>query len=713
MLSGRSPSRPVQPQGAWQVRPDMQPRAAPRARVPFLRSIRDEFRACGGSEESPICAADLVRHWYSLAEDERRLSGADPLDSQERSAIALRAAQAVNGMGLRHSGTVHMDEWVHDRLLAASELPTPALAAQINSALQWELQRQPTLLAEVQWLLEVADSSHGGLLTLDDVRQAYSAGLWRFAAGPEGLQVLSDSELSSSDPARLARDLIVSADLDGRRGRLSYAELLAFCLGRQKQVVSLALYDLSDGLARRITPYIFGQQLDGLWHTSVVAFGIEYFFGGDICRAVPGQTKFGKPTKLMPLGITLRTPTELESFLGRGLKADFSRDTYDVLHKNCNHFSDRVSLYLTGRRIPEEVLRMPECAANAPAMLRPLLNHWLSGAEARARTGPSSKEGHEVRPPPLSRQPHAAVDQKPLTSGQVVGVLPSLGQVAQTMVGQVWKATKGAKGPQLPPAPQDKVWVRFYEPPSMHHRGKMRTELVDLARIQTAQPFTGQSYDAALVALSSPPAPRTPPSSVGAALDELVSAGHEARHAEAVLALVGGSVKHAASVLHFQSRARTVLGDVTVKSENFAEGRQESVGYSSLGVPTIHVQQLAKAHGEGASATPARGWAVPPSDLLSGSRRRMPEPVQSPTHSLAAPPAEIRHQTPGPSRQLHSAGGSGSLTPVASGLFSFPFGATSPTGSGYPSSPRAVPGQQQLQRARRLTAAGLGGLGGA
>lgn len=43
-----------------------------------------------------------------------------------------------------------------------------------------------------------------------------------------------------------------------------------------------------------ITPYALdfpintGRQFDGLWHTSVVVYGQEYFFGGGIQEATPG-----------------------------------------------------------------------------------------------------------------------------------------------------------------------------------------------------------------------------------------------------------------------------------------------------------------------------------------------------------------------------------------------------------------------------------------
>eukprot|EP00931_Biecheleriopsis_adriatica_P065417 TRINITY_DN39946_c0_g1_i1.p1 TRINITY_DN39946_c0_g1~~TRINITY_DN39946_c0_g1_i1.p1 ORF type:complete len:764 (-),score=126.78 TRINITY_DN39946_c0_g1_i1:78-2369(-) len=758
----RSPSRLAQAL-AMQARPsEMRTCSARRGSMAgsmsLLKTIREEFRACGGSEDVPITAGELARHWYSMAQEERKQTGAEPLRSEDRNSIALRAAHAVNGMGLRQTGTVHMDEWVHDRLLAASELPTPALAAQINSAAQLQLQRQPQLLAEVQWLLEVADSPLGAMLTVEDISKAYSQSHWRLSAGLEGLQVLSDSELQFSDPVQLARGIVQAADLTGRHGLLSYAELLAFCLGLRKQVVSLALYDLSDGLARRITPYILGTQMDGLWHTSIIAFGIEYFFGGDICRSIPGQTKFGKATKVLPLGITLCTATDLESFLARGLKADFNRDSYDVLHHNCNHFSDRVSLHLVGRRIPEEVLRMPECAATAPAVLRPLLNHWLSGAEARARTGPKTA-GDQARPPPLSRQPHSASDFRPLANGQVVGVLPSQGQSGQATIGLVWKPNYGGRGPVFPPAPENKVWVRFFEPPSMQHRGKIRTELVELARIQTsALAFTGDAYDAAIIAINSPPRAKSNRSSPS--LSDLHGLGFEARQVEAALALVAGSQERAMAVLRFQGRSRKVLGDVTLKAENLTEHSDEAVVYSALGVPAIE----GKAKYTPLEQPNSTRWAVPPSDLLSGSRRHWdPSQLSSPpshSSSMVAPPSEPRQpddvpNAPPPSHLPFAFTGSMSPSPGSMSLPAWagtmhpvpregtplrrtegpgspsplpqrPFAASArsparaawspPTRTATPTP--ALPARDdtanfELRRARRLTVAGLGGLGGA
>lgn len=43
--------------------------------------------------------------------------------------------------------------------------------------------------------------------------------------------------------------------------------------------VELYIYDLSQGLASVMSQMLIGRHLDGIWHTSVVVYGREFFFG--------------------------------------------------------------------------------------------------------------------------------------------------------------------------------------------------------------------------------------------------------------------------------------------------------------------------------------------------------------------------------------------------------------------------------------------------
>ena len=54
--------------------------------------------------------------------------------------------------------------------------------------------------------------------------------------------------------------------------------------------VKLYVYDLSNGLARQLSLQMTGKQIDGIWHTSVVVFGQEIFYGQGISITAPGMS---------------------------------------------------------------------------------------------------------------------------------------------------------------------------------------------------------------------------------------------------------------------------------------------------------------------------------------------------------------------------------------------------------------------------------------
>ena len=68
--------------------------------------------------------------------------------------------------------------------------------------------------------------------------------------------------------------------------------------------VVLALYDITQGMARSMSMMLIGQQVDAVYHSSIIAFGKEYYFGGGICWDAPEQTPFGKPIEKVELGNT-------------------------------------------------------------------------------------------------------------------------------------------------------------------------------------------------------------------------------------------------------------------------------------------------------------------------------------------------------------------------------------------------------------------------
>lgn len=54
--------------------------------------------------------------------------------------------------------------------------------------------------------------------------------------------------------------------------------------------VQLYVYDLSNGVARQLSQQLTGRLIEGIWHTSVVVFGKEVFYGQGISITAPGKS---------------------------------------------------------------------------------------------------------------------------------------------------------------------------------------------------------------------------------------------------------------------------------------------------------------------------------------------------------------------------------------------------------------------------------------
>jgi hypothetical protein len=69
--------------------------------------------------------------------------------------------------------------------------------------------------------------------------------------------------------------------------------------------VFLYIYDLSRGLARSLSPSLIGRQIDGIWHTSVVSYGHEFYYGqGIFVTDRVGRTQYGTPVEIKDMGFT-------------------------------------------------------------------------------------------------------------------------------------------------------------------------------------------------------------------------------------------------------------------------------------------------------------------------------------------------------------------------------------------------------------------------
>ncbi|KAH7935709.1 hypothetical protein HPB52_012679 [Rhipicephalus sanguineus] len=124
--------------------------------------------------------------------------------------------------------------------------------------------------------------------------------------------------------------------------------------------VLLHVYDLSKGLAKELSPALFGKELPGVWHSGIVVRGTEYYFGStgiDSCPA--GKTVFKNPDRVVSLGRTDVPHDVFLEYIQEIGQYSYAGSTYNLFHHNCNNFSQDISLFLTGNPIPEDILELP------------------------------------------------------------------------------------------------------------------------------------------------------------------------------------------------------------------------------------------------------------------------------------------------------------------------------------------------------------------
>jgi hypothetical protein len=118
--------------------------------------------------------------------------------------------------------------------------------------------------------------------------------------------------------------------------------------------VVLHLYDLSNGMAVALSEGLLGKKIEGIWHSGVVVYGYEYFYGGGITYSQPAATMAGAPLKRIHLGKTTKKPSEFHKWL-RSVSSRFTPEQYSLLRHNCNNFADEAVQFLVGGGIPDYI----------------------------------------------------------------------------------------------------------------------------------------------------------------------------------------------------------------------------------------------------------------------------------------------------------------------------------------------------------------------
>lgn len=149
--------------------------------------------------------------------------------------------------------------------------------------------------------------------------------------------------------------------------------------------VFLNVYDLSQGLARQLSTTFLGKAIEGIWHTGVVVYGHEYYFGGGIQSSPAGTTPYGSPIRVVDLGVT-HVPKDVFEVYLEEIGPRYTAETYSLLTHNCNNFSNEVSQFLVGVSIPDYILNVPNEVMSSPmgALILPMIQQLESTLRAGA-----------------------------------------------------------------------------------------------------------------------------------------------------------------------------------------------------------------------------------------------------------------------------------------------------------------------------------------
>lgn len=153
--------------------------------------------------------------------------------------------------------------------------------------------------------------------------------------------------------------------------------------------VMLHIYDVTHlatikGINEVLLPMGFGA-----FHAGVEAYGTEWSFakctvgGSGVFRCVPRQAPGHMYRETLDMGSTELSQEETWA-LGRGMSEEWSSDSYDLLRRNCCHFSDELCRQLGVGSMPEWVSGLANAGASLVVRLQQVLLCATGAADAAA-----------------------------------------------------------------------------------------------------------------------------------------------------------------------------------------------------------------------------------------------------------------------------------------------------------------------------------------
>lgn len=125
--------------------------------------------------------------------------------------------------------------------------------------------------------------------------------------------------------------------------------------------IHLYIYDLSLGLAKKLSSKILDRKIEGIWHTAIVAFNEEWWYalnGLNCCT--PQKTLLKRPQEIVHLGKTELNIDEFHEIIQKQKETgNYKVGAYNLFKHNCNNFANELAQTLVGQSIPDYILNLP------------------------------------------------------------------------------------------------------------------------------------------------------------------------------------------------------------------------------------------------------------------------------------------------------------------------------------------------------------------
>lgn len=154
-------------------------------------------------------------------------------------------------------------------------------------------------------------------------------------------------------------------------GAESTSNSASVCDGNDKNSVTQVLLNVYDLTPLNGYTVWFGF---GIFHSGIEVHGKEYGFGA---HDFPASGVFEVEPRSCPgfmyrcsilLGQITMAPSEFRTFI-ENAASEYHGDTYHLISKNCNHFTEDISWRLTGKHIPGWVNRLARLGAVCSCLL--------------------------------------------------------------------------------------------------------------------------------------------------------------------------------------------------------------------------------------------------------------------------------------------------------------------------------------------------------